>query len=67
MEIRACINTIEFLANHCNKSAENMSVMDRAHKRLIEIQCMQEMVESGFDFAPVQSAVDLANTWMNQV
>ena len=64
MELRACINTIEFIANHCGKSESNVDVMDRAIKRLDAIIAMPTIVSSGLDVAPCQAAKHLGTEWL---
>ena len=66
MELRACMNTIEFLANHCGKSDSNIDVMDRALKRLDVIVTMPTIVSSGLDVSPCQAAVNLGTEWMTR-
>ena len=64
MELRACINTIEFLANHCGKSDSNAELMNRALTRLEAIIAMPMIVQSGIDVAPCQTAKNVGTEWM---
>jgi len=64
MELRACINTIEVLADHCGKSDSNINAMDRALKRLDAIIAMPMIVSSGLDVSPCQAAKTLGTEWM---
>lgn len=66
MELRACINTIEFLANHCGKSDSNVEIMDRALKRIDAIITMPMIVSSGLDVSPCQAAKNLGTEWMSR-
>lgn len=64
MELRACMNTIEFLANHCGKSDSNVELMNRALTRLGAIITMPTIVSSGLDVSPCQAAKTLGTEWM---
>jgi hypothetical protein len=64
MELRACIYTIEFLANHCGKSDSNIELMNRALTRLEAIISMPMIGESGLDVAPCQTAKNIGMEWM---
>lgn len=64
MELRACMNTIEFLANHCGKSDSNVELMNRALTRLGAIITMPTIVSSGLDVSPCQAAKTLGTNWM---
>ncbi len=64
MELRACINTIEFLANHCGKSDSNIELMNRTLTRLEAIISMPMIGESGLDVAPCQAAKNIGMEWM---
>lgn len=64
MELRACINTIDFLANHCGKSDSNIELMNRALTSLEAIISMPMIGESGLDVAPCQAAKNIGMEWM---